>query len=660
MVFGTTVIILWGLNGCGTAGAKTKNAPELKKYNPEAMTHIIQGSIADLMGQSKDALFEYHQAAELDTTSAGIYVALAENYYMLEKYPAAIRLAQKALRVDPANLDALELLAVCYEKSDDLKNATSALKRMVKLQPDNLEYLFNQLSLEIMSHEYKQALKDYFSLVKKGLDDIDYRLRIGHLFLQQKAFNEAEQVYLDVYRKNPDQESVYLALAATSKAKADTAAAMEWYHKALQKNPKFNDVKAELQLILENKKMWDAAIKIFQELVAGDSTNLGNKIQLGQYYLLKGDTLQALQLFNKVVAEHPKREKSYLVLAAVQKIAGDTTAAIATYKAGLAVKSNFYAIRKKLSEIYASKKQWPEAMALYEAIQDNDTTHVGARIEIANLFAQKGDSVKAFEECKLLLQDHPDDWRVPLTLGRLYYAARHYSLAAKSFKKTIELRTDLPNLWVLEGISYVQMDSLEQAHDAFDQALKKFPDSAELYYYMATVLVRLKMLNQSIPYFQKAIDLDPDNQQTLVALAGAYDELSRYDLSEPIYIKLLERNPNNAVILNNYAYHLSVRGVRLTEALEMVKKALEADPDNSPYLDTLGWIYYQKGEFDQAKIYIEKALQIRADAPDVLEHMGDVYQKLGDQKSAQYYWNKALEVNSTRQELQKKLGNVQK
>ena len=643
---------------CASAGVQVKPAVTKKKVSSEVMSHIINGAVADLAGLSKEALFEYHQAAELDTTSSGIYLALAENYYLIEKYATAIRMAQKVLRIDPGNIDALEMIAVCYQKLDDYPNAMATVKRMTQNEPQNLEYLFNLVSLQIISKEYKQALKNYFSMVKKGLNDVEFRLRIGYLFLQQRAYAEAEQVYLDVYKSFPNHEAVYLALATVAKSTADTSRAVQWYQKALQTNPRFNDAKAELQLILEKKKLWDQAVTLYQDLVTRDSTNLTNKIQLGQYYLIQGDTASAVQYFNRIVREHPKSERSYLALAAVQKITGDTTAALGTYRSALAVKSNFYSARKKLSELYARQGQWQEALALYEAIQDNDTTHVGARIEIINLLAQKGDSATAFQECETLLKAHNDDWRVPLTLGRLAYASRRLPVAVKNFSKTVELRPDLPNLWVLQGITFLQMDSLAQAQETFQKALQRFPDAAQLHYYLGTVQVRLRLFSEAVNSLKKSAELEPDNPQTALALAGAYDELSMHDLSEPLYSKLLEHNPDNAVFLNNYAYHLSVRGIRLNEALEYVQKALEADPENPPYLDTLGWIYYQKGEYEQAKIYIEKALQSRADAPEVLEHMGDVLQKLGDQQSAEIYWKKAWQLDQTSASLQKKLGKT--
>ena len=120
----------------------------------------------------------------------------------------------------------------------------------------------------------------------------------------------------------------------------------------------------------------------------------------------------------------------------------------------------------------------------------------------------------------------------------------------------------------------------------------------------------------------------------------------------------MEKNPESPIILNNYAYHLSIQGIRLPEALEYVKKALQADPENSPYLDTLGWIYYQLGDYTNAKIYIEKSLSFQSDIPEVIEHLGDVCEKLEEYNLAEEYWRKAYDLDKSREHLLKKIGQT--
>jgi len=110
--------------------------------------------------------------------------------------------------------------------------------------------------------------------------------------------------------------------------------------------------------------------------------------------------------------------------------------------------------------------------------------------------------------------------------------------------------------------------------------------------------------------------------------------------------------------LNNYGYSLSVRGVRLEEAMAMSKKALEKDPENGAYLDTMGWIYFKMGDYEKAREYIEKACQFQKNSAEIYEHLGDIYEKLMMKEEAIQMWEKALELDRGNLQLLKKLGRV--
>jgi Tfp pilus assembly protein PilF len=124
-----------------------------------------------------------------------------------------------------------------------------------------------------------------------------------------------------------------------------------------------------------------------------------------------------------------------------------------------------------------------------------------------------------------------------------------------------------------------------------------------------------------------------------------------------MYTKALRLAPDDATLLNNYSYSLSERNIRLDEALAMVKRALEKEPKNGAFLDTIGWIYYQMGKYDSALQYILQAIETRDSSAEVFEHLGDVYQKLGQMENAQKCWQKAYELDGSRKSLQQKLGS---
>ena len=89
----------------------------------------------------------------------------------------------------------------------------------------------------------------------------------------------------------------------------------------------------------------------------------------------------------------------------------------------------------------------------------------------------------------------------------------------------------------------------------------------------------------------------------------------------------------------------------------MVNKALEADPENGAFLDTIGWVYFKIGNYDKALEYIKKSVAIRDSSAEVLEHLGDVYEKLGQMELAVENWKRAKTLDPDRESLTTKLQN---
>ena len=106
--------------------------------------------------------------------------------------------------------------------------------------------------------------------------------------------------------------------------------------------------------------------------------------------------------------------------------------------------------------------------------------------------------------------------------------------------------------------------------------------------------------------------------------------------------KALTIDPQNATILNYMGYMLADRGVRLSEALTMIRKAVELDPQNYAYLDSLGWVYYKSGQYALAEENIRKANERNSGDPTIHDHLGEVYEKTGKLKQAVAQWERSL------------------
>jgi tetratricopeptide (TPR) repeat protein len=121
-----------------------------------------------------------------------------------------------------------------------------------------------------------------------------------------------------------------------------------------------------------------------------------------------------------------------------------------------------------------------------------------------------------------------------------------------------------------------------------------------------------------------------------------YERMKKFDLSEAEFRKVLQLDPDNAGAMNYLGYMLADRNVRLDEAFQLIKKAVDQDPNNGAYLDSLGWVYYRQGKFSEAEGVLVKAVERAGGDATVHDHLGDVYFKLGKTRDAVTQWQSSL------------------
>ena len=201
----------------------------------------------------------------------------------------------------------------------------------------------------------------------------------------------------------------------------------------------------------------------------------------------------------------------------------------------------------------------------------------------------------------------------------------------------------------------MRTNRLEEAEQNYRRAVELFPEAARMHYFLGSVLQQQRKNDEALPVLEKTLKLDPKNVDAMSALAMIYDNRKVYSKSDSLYQEAIKLDPEDPLILNNYSYSLSVRDLKLESAKKMSMKAVAADSTNGAYLDTLGWIYFKLGNYEEALKYVTRAVEVRDSSAEVWEHLGDIYEKLNDLEAAKRNWKKALELEADRTWLQEKL-----
>jgi tetratricopeptide (TPR) repeat protein len=209
--------------------------------------------------------------------------------------------------------------------------------------------------------------------------------------------------------------------------------------------------------------------------------------------------------------------------------------------------------------------------------------------------------------------------------------------------------------WWYLGSSYFEKGEYQKLVETMLKAEKNLPKDSRMPFLLGLGYSRLDQNEAAITALRRSLDLKPDDINTLSTLALTLDGLHRYQESDSLYERALKVDPRSHLVMNNYGYSLAERGLQLERALQMSLQAIEAEPNNDSYLDTVGWVYFKLGRYNEALKYISKAITAGGASATVYEHMGDIQYKLGEKNKAEQFWKQALEMNSANQGLKDKI-----
>jgi len=167
---------------------------------------------------------------------------------------------------------------------------------------------------------------------------------------------------------------------------------------------------------------------------------------------------------------------------------------------------------------------------------------------------------------------------------------------------------------------------------------------SELYEYLAELYVDNATPELAISVLKEGIKETQDKEQFHYRLAIHYDRMKMFEESIASMKQVIKINPNNANALNFVGYLYADHNQSLDEALALIEKALVLKPDDGFITDSLGWVYFKRGDLEKAFKYLLKAQELVPDEPTIAEHLGDLYQAKGDQAKALNYYKKSLKL----------------
>jgi len=581
------------------------------------------------------AIEEYKLALQNDPGSEELNAGLAELYFKTGHIRDAVQESQDIIKRDPNNLDARKLLGRIYLRSlGDMQAGTQS------------------------SEVLKLAIEQFSQIVQLEPNNVDDHLLLGRLYIIDKDYLKAESEFKAARKVQPDSEEAVTNLAYLYNEEGDTKKAIDVLQ-SLPESQRSGKLYAVLGYTFEQQHEYKQAIDSYKHAIDLDKDNLDAQRGLANSLLGDNQIDAALEQYKQVADADPQDAQAYLRMSEIYRRQGNFTQAMDTLKKAESLVQDSLEVPYNEALIDEAQGKFDEAIQiLQDLIQKTQKP-------VANYTSSERNNRSVFLERQ----------------GSLYRESGKNQLAIETFRKMIELGDDSAERGYSQMIdTYREDKQWNQATAVAQEAVKALPkdrsmrlvlagqladnakadeginmakaelkggaEDRDVYLALSQIYARLRRWTDAEAALDKADSFATklEDKQYDYFLRGSYlERQKKFEPAEEMFRKVLSTDPRNAMALNYLGYMLADRGVRLDEALNLIKKAVQQEPQNGAYLDSLGWAYFKMGNYEMAEENLHKAMDHIGKDPTVHDHMGEVYAKTGRLKLAAAQWERALE-----------------
>ncbi len=247
---------------------------------------------------------------------------------------------------------------------------------------------------------------------------------------------------------------------------------------------------------------------------------------------------------------------------------------------------------------------------------------------------------------QLVLALRPDHADAILLTGQLLERVDQHELADQVYDLMPPDNPQYLGAQLGRANALYQSGQPDAAIDSLFALAEARPDSLLVFSSLGDMLRREERYDEAAAAYSTAIDLIDEIEERhwvlLYTRAISYERMGEWNLAEPEFRRVLDFVPDEPQVLNYLGYSLVEQRRNLDEALEMIERAVEGEPDSGYIVDSLGWAYYRLGRYEEAVPVMERAVELMPTDPILNDHLGDVYWAVGREREARFQWRRAL------------------
>lgn len=481
-----------------------------------------------------------------------------------------------------------------------------------------------------------EALKCMEKAVKYDPTNWWYNVQLISMYSELKNWKKAIQVATELQKRYPNKEDVYSMLASFYKETKEydkAIAALDKLEGISGINQAISIEKFQLYYMQNKQKKGTAEI---DKLVNKFPTDSRYKVLRGDIFMQQKMLQNAFEVYQQVLKDDPQNATVYV----------------------------------SLSEYYNTVNEPQKALEAIVSALKSEQLDAETKVQVLGQYVEKlvQDSTKLNETeslFKLLVDRYPMEEQVHGYYAVFLQYKKRNAEAISELETMININPKNEQTWLRLIQSYTSDKNFNQIMSVTQHAIENLPKQSLWYFYRGIAQYQLEDYTGAMATYKTGLPLIALEQAALKSdfyaqIADIYFKLEKKDSAFANYEQSLAANPKNIMVMNNYAYYLSLEKAELKKAERMSAKTVELEPKNSTYLDTYAWILYQEGNYSLAKFYIERAMDNLSKEEEhgvILEHYGDILWMSKIDDKALEMWQKSLEAGNKTDELKKKIEN---
>jgi tetratricopeptide (TPR) repeat protein len=622
----------------------------------EAIKYFCIGYKYESEQRWADAIAAYRKALEYDPKSMTLYRSAIQACRAARRMKDALALMQQAEELSPNDSEVLNWLGDSMAEQGQFEPAAQYYRRSLassNLQPRQPEVVMLKFKLGVISEQlrnFPDAANYYRDVVEAMERPGDFNLndsesqpaflrnradtyeRFSRVFRQAKQFDDALRVLRLAQATQPHGTRFSLNIAEIYIDQEKYNQALEYLEKYLnEQTPQGSQAYEKLAVVLGKLGRADEVLPRIKAAAERDRFNAGLQVFLGNLYEESGELEKAKAIYLPILKSSPDSR-----------------------------------VYRSLARIYQKEDRFSDLVQLVgeglERALDNRGFIFDSLPEQLSILTSDPDAAQAaIDAARKIYQEDAKQLKFGARLFAAWVAraVSMHDAAIEFYRLAIDLRPQLPRLHRELGVALQLAGQSDEAIVEAQQAIALDPEDPDNQEDLGRIYVTAGRYDKAIEVYEgilKEFGSDAETaQRARYALSNVYYHMGDQAKAEKALEEILEHDPDDAAANNDLGYFWADQGRNLEQAEKMIRKALERysverrpwQPEkNAAYLDSMGWVLFKVGRYEEARKYLEEAVAEKEGSEDgtIVDHLGDVYLRLKDPVKAKELWLRAKQI----------------